>query len=222
MDMDFQITVARNPGTWTTGNGLLFTSFFYTILYLNNLIDREDRNRFSDCVDLCWEGSTNNPIQGLLERNDGREDLEAHDNYHIVTASFLLKTYHSESIYNYGHNYWWSYNNINPGRFTLRTWHYRHLGHVGYLCLAANKQPDWLQGTALKWKIEDCDLSRSDRVMMDFLKCNVMLYNNNYKSSALKWINKATEEQQTLGKLLEPYFGTTHPFSKIPSMTGVF
>lgn len=219
-DQEFQITIDRNPTRWSSGNGILFSSIFYTVLHLNNLISEDDKVRFSRMVDLCWV----DPYIGILERNDQRKDKEAHDDYHVATASYLLRTYHAEAIYNYGDMHNWSFNNENPGKWTFSTWHGRFPGTVGYYSIAARKEPGWLDLWMLKKTMRSSLPERSDGMFMRWLKAQVMLKSDkeDIRSAGNDFIGKAKGKWGSLGKILEPYFGSDHPFSKIPTIEGIF
>ncbi len=116
MDKEFQITVDKNPGIWTTGNGMMHTGFFYCLLHKLNLINANDIDYFDKSVINVETGLFVEP--GLYSRNRGRDDLDSHDNARgIAAASKVLgKSYHRD-ILNYGIFHVFVYNNTNKPFF---------------------------------------------------------------------------------------------------------
>lgn len=214
IDTEGLVTVDRDPGKWSTGNGILFTSLFYSILFVNNAVTPEDFIRFSKAITRCWVGKN----IGLLERNDGREDLQAHDDYHVASASYLLKTYHSEAIWNWGKDHCWSFNNQNPQKWSFKTWHARFLGHVPYLYAASYKKLSFMQTLALKFVLKLTSWESADDVMKTWLKVQVLKNIEGFEKSTQSWENILQQRYGSFGKVLEKYFGTNHPFSQVPNL----
>lgn len=214
LDKDLQVTVDRDPGKWTTANGLLHTSLAYSLFSLNGLIEATDIQRFTQCVSMCW--------QPPLVRNFNRTDLEAQDDYHIATASFLLKTAHAEWIALWGESHCWSYNNQNPEHFSLGTCHYRFPGLVAYYQLAGGRNVSWMQGVLLRSGLFNGPSDHSDQAIMEWLKVQVMKKYDKYKPAAVEWECKAKTKWGSLGNICKGYFGETHPFAQIPTIEGIF
>lgn len=228
IDKDFQVTVDRDPTPQSSGNGLFHTAIFYSVLALNNSITALDLLNFRKCVDLCWVGTLDKPILGLLERNDGRPDKEAQDDYHIATASYLLGTYHAQAIFHFGllHNF--CFNNQKPTEeFSVfafnsyKSWHGRFLGQVPYYSICAGASLDCVSETALKLLIWLGPPGHSDRAAQQWLKVQAIKKYGILQDSVKEWEVKALKRFGSLGGMLEPYFGSSHPMSRIPNL-GLF
>jgi hypothetical protein len=77
---DLHVTPVKDPGHWSTANGLLYASMFYTLLRLNDCLTDEDRFRYITAVDRCWvRNGDGSIVDGLLNRNFGRPDEQAQD-----------------------------------------------------------------------------------------------------------------------------------------------
>lgn len=215
MDREGLVTIDRNPTPWSTGNGLMHTGVFYTILFLRGEIDESDLKRFTSAVDGCWEGPLEAPIAGLLERNNNREDLQAHDDYHVMTASFLLGTYHARMVERYGSSHFWSFNNVTPGKFTLQTWHGRFPGHVGYLRLCADKKPGLFQNFLLDQSIGFNVYSKdATSKILCWLKIQVAKIKGYCKDSIEFWEEKLVDQFGSMEMVFAQYFGHNHPFAR--------
>jgi hypothetical protein len=226
LDVDKLVTIDRDPGKWSSGNSLLFTGLFYTILHKLREATPEDVERFSEAVGLCWEGSKEQAIPGLLERNDGREDREAHDDYvGVVAASFHLGTRHAGDIYAYGKAHFWSFDNVHPGVFSFQNWarnfHGRFPGLVGFYHAGVRQHPGFINNIQLASKIlanAYSDKTDIDGKLMTWLMISV-LEQTDYCAlvgDAMDvWNKQFRKNYGTLGKMLAPYFGASHPFSRV-------
>jgi hypothetical protein len=218
LDEEGLVSIDKNPSKWSTGNGLLYTGIFYSLLALDNKLTAEDIARFAVAVNRCWLDRYGFTYEGLLERNDKREDLEAHDDYiGICAASYLLKTDHAKKIVEYGKQNFWSYNNVEPGRFVLRTWHGRFFGLIGFYKMAANEDPGWLQRKLLKYSITGAAAKNdnSGELILMWLKTLVARqYSDEYKMEVGFWKSAITARFGSLTNLFSKYFGSNHPFSK--------
>lgn len=139
LDSDGLVSIDRNPSKWSTGNGLLYTGLFYTILALRGELDESDRKRFSKAVSAC------EVRPGLYNRNPNRPDFEAHDDYvGVVCGAFFTGTRFARDVLEYGLARDFHYD--NTGRDSgLRSDHSRFVGRIGFYFAAAGEKPGFLR-----------------------------------------------------------------------------
>lgn len=221
MDEEGLVSVDRDPARWSTGNGLLHTGLFYTLLKLRGELDAgTDVGKFDRAVNRCWTDLDGLPVQGCLERNDGRKDLEAQDDYvGVMAASYHLRTQHAGLICLFGEEHGWCYDNQNPLHPALRTCHLRFPGLVGFYRIAAGKSPGWAQIPLLAASILANSFSPKDATtgkMLTWLIVGVVREKNWLIDRAISiWERRMRSQYETLGKLFEPYFGASHPLSTV-------
>lgn len=214
MDEDGLVTIDRDPGRWSTGNGLLYTGIFYTLLFLRGEALPEDVVRFSKTVYNCWQ------VPGVLNRNPGRPDLESHDDYiGVMAASYHLNTPHAKIICGYGEKHWWSFNNVDPCKWALQTYHGRFPGLVGYYRMAARKPPGMLQSLMLNAKItaSACPSENASGKILTWLMTTVLEAENKpyFGDSIELWKARMKHDYKTLNGLFSTYFKPSHPFSQV-------
>lgn len=217
MDSEGLVTTDRDPGKWTTGNGLLYTGIFYSILALSRQADAADVRRFSDAVDPCWVGEH----EGLLERNDGREDLQAHDDYiGVVAASYLLNTPHASKIESYGSKRCFNYNNVKPNEFSFRTWQGRFPGLIGFYRAAAKKEQGLIQKLGFSVTITSNALTSKEYYgskILAWLRIQVIKQQTFDCRDAIEfWERRFRKDYGSLAALLAGYFGEKHVFARAP------
>lgn len=219
LDDDLQVTIDRDPGHWSTQNGLMHTGVFYTILGINNLVEYADKDRFNRAVKACWA----NGIPGLLNRNPGRPDLEAHDDYiGVCAASYFLQSMVGTDILNYGENNLFCYNNVHPGTFTLQCWQGKFPGIVGFYRMAANRSPGNFQTLAILTNLHLGVKERADQNILMWLMVSVFRSQSSRFNDAIAWWDSELRlKYGTLGNMFKEYFGNSHPFAKINSMNGI-
>ena len=219
MDQDHLVTVDRDPGKWSTGNGLLHTGIFYLILGINNAAEYSDRGQFASIVRACWSHG----ISGLLDRNPGRPDKESQDDYiGIMAAAYLLSSPVAVEILNYGKRNFFSYDNTNPNRFVLSACHLRFPGLIGFYRLCCRQDPGWLQREALFFKLCQSIPDNTQTNILGWIMNQVIKWQSSYLyEEAVDWEKRLFQKYKTLGNLFSGYFGPNHPFSKINSPGGL-
>lgn len=110
-----------------TDNTILFTIEVYALFHELGIFDEIDAQRLHDAISYLWRresgGLGNDIVEGLLNRNPGRDDRkEQWDNYEAVSCSVMFgdefKKY-SKQILKYGERFWWwSYDNRVPYKFS--------------------------------------------------------------------------------------------------------
>ena len=117
-DPEGMISQVRDPqAKWTSGNHLLITGTYYSILSLIDTISEKDRSDFVSVVTPC------EVEPGLFNRNKGRLDKEAHDDYiGVVSASYFLDAAFKRDVLQYGRAHWWRFDNDNDGDLESLFW----------------------------------------------------------------------------------------------------
>lgn len=214
---DLFVSPIRDPGHWSCGNGLLYSSFFYTILRLNHCLTEEDRVRFITMVDRCWvRDLMGQTVVGLLNRSLDRPDAQAQDDYHMVTASCLLQTDHAKAIYAYGNENKFCYDNQNPYKFSLNKWHGRFLGRPGYYAMAAGVDPGWLQDKLIACEINAGPSDDAGAVMQQFLRLQVYKIDMGLSLHIKEWNDEFSNKYKSLSAAIKGEMANNadHPFVK--------
>lgn len=150
LDVDGLVALDREPTRWSTGNGLLYTGLFYTLLALNGELDEEDRARFAKAVARC------EVEPGLYNRNPGRPDWEAHDDYvGVAAASYFLKAPFAGDIVDYGEINEWCFDNTKPGELSLKAYHGRFPGRIGFYYMATGSKPGFFRRVAFSSAVKN-------------------------------------------------------------------
>lgn len=134
-----------NPGINTSGNGLLYTGYYYMTLKLYGILTDADSQKFEQTVQACRKDG----INGLYNRTPTKTDQEGPDDYYgIVSAASAnyLNAPMSTDVYRYGNDTRvdlvnWVLNNESPGQFSLSAWLGRMPQFVAHCEMAAGKRP---------------------------------------------------------------------------------
>lgn len=218
IDEECLVTVDRDPsGRWSTGNGLLYTGLFYSILAVTDNLSIEDVRRFARAVEPCWVYA----YKGLLERNDGRPDQQAHDDYiGVVVASYLLNTYHARAVHDFGKAHCWVFDNVHPTKFSLNCWHGRFPGLVGLYRVCAKQDPGFVQEVGLATSIYANALSGKEKFggkILTWLKVQALKHQATSCMDAVEyWERKLVKDYGSFANVLAGYFGPDHAFGRAP------
>lgn len=219
-DQDLQVTIDRDPGKWSTLNGLLHAGLFYTICAKHNAITDADRKLFSDMVDRAWVDG----YPGLLERHDKHTDVkQGHDDYiGVAAASYFLRTTHAIKIYEYGQKTCFRYDNQNPEPKFYESWSSAQgrfpWGQVGFYALAAKEPPSNIQTVLMIQFLSKTNIGeRPDSGLMGWLRAQVIQHQSSRFNEALNiWNDKFYSHWGTLANCAKAYFGEKHPMAELP------
>lgn len=224
VDEEYQVTIDRNPTKWSSGNGLLHTGIFYTILGINNLLDYNDRRRFQRAVDLCWvRDRDSQPIYGLLNRNFGREDKQAHDDYiGVVAGGVFTGTDVCRFIYEYGNRNLYSYDNTHPYNkniFSKDFWtsfQGRFPGLIGFYKISADKYIGFFDSKSIELKFKFQNIDDASGTIMAWLTAKAIKQKTSRFNQVIdSWEKRVSDKYGILGNLFRPYFGDRHVFSQL-------
>lgn len=111
-------------------NTLLFTATYHALVEALDLHDPYTKLNFNSWIEGC------RVEPGLFHRRPNfPERLISHDEQ-IGLCSYSTDL--AKEIVDYGKRKWWSFNNQNPGKFTLRSWHGKMLHPITYYKFRAN------------------------------------------------------------------------------------
>lgn len=138
-DEDSLLQPYSNPQRNSSGNGLLYTSFYIIYLYKSGLISLDHINIFRNISLAGCQVEA-----GLFKRAPTKYDQEGIDDYiGISTACYVLKTREVIDIYNYGKANDWVFNNVVPGKFSFSSWFGRFPQFVAHLHYCAGVEPSF-------------------------------------------------------------------------------
>lgn len=214
MDKDLLVTIDRDPTPWSTGNGLLYTGLFYTLLTLRNELTKEDCERFEKAVRGCEVDG----YHGLYHRNPGRTtDLEAHDDYiGIAAGSFFTNTPMAREIWTYGDCNSWCFNNLDPGKKSPNVWQGRFIGIVCFYTMAAKEDPSFFQkllfNSAIRGSIDSNNVSGK---ILAWLQVQVAKKANVCPKACELFEQSIVDDFGGITGLLSQYFPAGHPFGQV-------
>jgi hypothetical protein len=210
MDEEGLVTKVRNPGHWSTGNGLLFTGLFYSLLGVRGELEPSDKDHFEKAVEACFV----NRVTPVLNRNKGRPDFEGWDDYNgVVAAAFFVGSDIAKDILNYGEANCFNFNNEQPKKFTLRSWFGRLPGFPGHLRLCGKSSPGNLQTLCLLHEFQKGCKNESDPDANTWLRVEVARRaSSRFNESIAAWDKSLKKVYGSLGRMFEPSFGSDHPF----------
>lgn len=135
MDSDGLVTLSPIKTPWSTGNGLLYTGLFMVCCGLTGVLDSSDRLRFVKATLGCQV------VPGVYNRNPGRPDWEAPDDYVGVAAgSYFAIDPRAHEILSHGESHDWCYDNTDPAKLSLKACHARFPGRRGFYYAAARER----------------------------------------------------------------------------------
>lgn len=127
-----------------SGNGLFYTSEYYTLLALNNELNDSDKRMFEFIAQRLQVKP------GLYNRSsDNFAQNGADDYYGLLTGAYHTGNYHlAQEVIDYGNNHLWFFNNTLPGslrypdgRINFSAIFLKHPALIAHAYWAANKTP---------------------------------------------------------------------------------
>lgn len=152
-DSDGLVTPNYRPQTKDeTGNGILYTSIAHCLMVMRGeLRDTYDYNMFYCVMRSCQVPDARprrlkpvpNVISGLFHRSPNKtQELQGDDDYiGVCAASKLMDAPFAREILKYGRKHRWSFNNLEPGKWTPRTWFGRKPQFVAHVMFSACQMP---------------------------------------------------------------------------------
>lgn len=209
-DLDGLVTSDKDPQKWSTGNGLLYTGIFYTILALNDELTDDDRQKFEAAVSKC------EVMPGLYNRNPLRPDLEAQDDYiGIACASYFTRSKFALDILNYGKKTGWHYDNTNPKNDALSVWHDRFFGLVAFYYMAARQPVPFFRKLGFNSNLRrmiDAPLTQVNAKILTWLMISVAKRQNVCPQACELFEDHINNKYGNIQVLFKMYFPIDHPF----------
>lgn len=213
IDEDSQVTVVKDPGKWSTGNGLLHTGF--AVVLLNRLNIKCDYSWAKKAFELAED-----PCQpGVFDRNKNRNDRNAHDDYYgIVGASSVMNWRFHVDVLKHGQKNFFIYENVD-GVFNITKdwWAFRlRFPFVILWYYLANKKAKWLRWL-FKWYLKHHVAKKhcSGIIKSYCALGSLVAIDPKYWSDFEKeWLQKHDLEQSCLEYFIDP----EHPLVKLSAI----
>lgn len=220
MDTSFQVTIDKDPTPGSTGNGLMHTGFFITLLANQNNLLEEDKSRFVDAVEMCVQIDKDGvPIPGLYVHSIWKKpDAQSEDDYiGIAAGSYFSAPKIANAIVDYGERYNWCFDVQNPRTENPVYWHDRFFGLVAFYKLCAKRNVTFVEKMVLSASILKSAIWGSDSsIIKSFMQVSVYRLESRVigKLTGFVW-DLLMKRFDPLGKAWENYFKEGHPFSLI-------
>ena len=195
---DYQVTIDKNPGPWSTGNGMMHTGLVMCMYEALGLLNSVDKMKFKTAVSLVQKSP------GLYHRNPGRLDQNAHDDLiGIAAGSMVTDSKFHKDIANHGLKNFFIWN--NDGELKAQDFLGRHVFYMAYF-LSAYLPLFWL--TFFKLILVK---PKSYKILLNYMIVesiakiypSAKTFRNNFVKST-----KIAEE-------CARYFGENHPVAKL-------
>ncbi len=193
-----------NPTEWSSGNGLLYTSIYYTLLKLRNELIPSDVVEFK----RIYTSLQNFP--GTFNRNVNRTDLNAHDDLTgLVACSRLIEPNRdaAKAVFWHGIKYQGCFNNVDNKR-TFRSLQWRHLDFMSHCFVSAYNVRIFVP-IQLDY-IANINLEDTTSIILAWLQLE-SLNNDDVKLNFQIAIRK--KYLDGMRSVFASYFGPTHPFA---------
>lgn len=236
MRLDLQDDREPYPGaarrTVVNDNGILFTAYFHMLCEKHDILEIEVKSKIRSTIISLF---SRHIYCGLSDRNSHRDNsAQSHDNMLVICVlSKLWGLDFAEKIVDHGLDFWWTFDNLNPGKINFKRW--RHPGDRCIYYLAASKQPTlvqvlWLSAANIISAYKDH--TNSSEHLLNYLrywflddctyhfigyKCRLLEHTFNF------WYNKQSKKIRKLN--LQPlmpirywlglYFKPEHPIHKL-------
>lgn len=203
------------------GNADLYTGTYYLIKNRLSGLNQTDKEHFEHSI------SQIEIEPGLIQRAYKPDEFEAFDDYiGLLAADYFLKTGFGKRVYEYGKKHLFSWNNLNPKKWTLRGLFIRVPAFYGLLKASAGRKLNFIDDIVFAIDLllteRDEPGATSGRIL-DWHKVEV------FKEAGgiiAKWaIAKRNEEfavkyPNLMGNVFGVYFNPEYPFAKY--MNGEF
>lgn len=203
------------------GNAVLYTGAKFSLLKDFNELNLQDLFDYDEMVAAIEKQP------GLLQRYKKPDDQEAHDNYiGAVVASVVLDDgVLASRIVRYGRKNWYSWDNLNPGKWSGKTFFARHPGFWATLKAGAD---EWLNPFDQLMAFIDLVMlvfseDGSSGTLMDYLQYKVYTRKCSWIAEPLVRLGcvifKAAyfrRHPKGIKESYAEYFGPEYPLAQIP------
>jgi hypothetical protein len=215
-DPDGLVCTEKNPKRWSSGNSLLYTGTFVTLLCLRKELEQSDCNNFLQAVSQCEVVMNGIHIPGLFNRNPNRPDFESHDDYvGVATGSFFTNTSFAKAILQHGIDSGFKYDNVNPLNPSFLSWHGRFPGRKAFYYMAAKRDPSFFLklgfNSGIRAAIDAPKENSSDKILA-WLQVKVAQAQNKLPVLCDLWDEHIKNTYGDLSGLFKIYYPKDHPF----------
>lgn len=214
------VTIDKNPGPNSTGNGFLHLAFLCAVLKDTKQL-MQIRLRVLDTVE---ESEVQDHLGGgLFHINPwkGAHDLTSWDEYlGIAALSRMCLFDFADAICTHGELHDWVFDNQKPSNsfITSRAFHGRFPGVIPFYKYCARRSLTPMEVIELSVTVLfSCLSDEADGWIKNYIRTQVLKDGNFvFKLVSKFWRWRAKKKFGTLGAMVKPYFGETHALSKLP------
>lgn len=193
-----------------TGNGVRERSALELLCFKRGETNKYHLEDFSKTIRSC------EVEKGLYNRGPRKPgEMAAHDDRRCLSAvSSILNLPFAEEINSYGNKHWWSYNNLNPGRWSISTCDYRLPGVVPSYRLNAGKNFLPLEDIALGASILASSWSKSPKQkIIWWMQVEALAGRGMFESVIDQWWTSLHVQYGSMGPVFAAYYeNEDHPF----------
>lgn len=217
-----QYGLIQNNPNGSSGNGLRYTSEYYTLKFRYGLLTKEDTATFDGIVRRCFAEP------GLLNRSPDDKSPQKFDDYvAVATASLIFELFLANEIKLYGLKHHWYYNNSKSPNLSFKdkwgAWFGKDRGLIAHFFYSDQDTPSWFDSIIWTFNILHCAYragSNQDEWVLS--SHQIISYEWSHdrtwmQDQACRIWRKRFKKQwgvDGMSKLLEKYFGHKHPLSK--------
>lgn len=218
MDAALQVTVDRGAPDNSTGNGLLHLGLFVSIIGVGGAITYRESDTYDRAINLAMvQNRDGSQIKGLFSRSFWKlGEAQSWDDYiGICAGSFWTNHPAARWVYEYGKKNNWSFDNLNPYKFSWRKWFGRFIGFPQFVKMCSGKKTNVLENLMIALKIVFTDISASDSCMKTYIIITVA----RDCSLLSEWASRLTlarirRKYHSVGLSFAPYFQSVdHPLT---------
>lgn len=204
-----------------TGNGITNLSVYMLILHLSGNLKKKDVAKFCEVIRACEVSSyvdyPPDQVKGLYNRGPRKMgDLIGHDDYvSLAGVSAIIGAPFAKEIAQYGSSHFWSFNNVEPGKWTLQSFQGRHLDLVPFWNVCAGNSVSWA-GRFLLSKSIAWSSGNASAMILKWIQCRALLGRMSQFDEAIDDWKHYLIKRYPMGMMsvFSEYYGPQHPFAK--------
>lgn len=194
-----------------TGNGIENLCIYNLLLHTSGQLTKDDYNKFCSVIRSC------EIEKGLYNRGPRKPgDLIGHDDIVALSGvSSVICAPFAKDIANYGVQYNWSFNNVDPGTWTLQSFQGRHVDLIPFWLICGGRSAWWIAQVLL---CNSIIYARGDAgpMILKWIQCRALMDKLGRYSIAADMFKKSLLRSYPEGmkSVFSEYYGPQHPFAK--------
>jgi hypothetical protein len=202
------------------GNGVLYTAEYAVILWRMGIVSTSDLLAWHKAMQPCL-------VQpGLLQRQAGNTLQEGPDDYvgYLAACAVFHMIPEARDVFNYGYKYWGSFNNTNPGKWTIDSWLWRQPQMIAHNLYGMAQTPNFIRRgfwiIAILLAAYNTSLADTDTSILSWLLIQAWSANGKPgiigKLAVWIWSKRLLKVfgQTGMQKVFSIYFQPEHPIAK--------